>query len=253
MSKHDQLLNEIVYQIDDIVYSFYTKSNEIIATKRNQERLISFRDKAIETINDMNVRSLEILAGLKDKAVVEERVQLLIQRNKEIIASSLEVLVSAPDRSELMEDVSSVASSTYTSVKEGLKKVEETEAYQKVKEATVKGAKVTKENIDKVVNDPKVQDAIKKAKDSELVEKVVEVSQKGYNEAKSNIDKFINDPKVQESTQKVMDKSKELVEDSSDFIKENAAKVNEWIQDKKKNGENPDIEKEDANETSNNI
>ena len=77
MSKYDAYLTDVVYEIDDVIYDFYQKSNELISKKRNQEKLFEYRDKTIETINDMNVRSLEIIADVRKKELVEERANLL--------------------------------------------------------------------------------------------------------------------------------------------------------------------------------
>ncbi len=59
MTKYDDILNELVYKIDDVVYDFYSKSNELIATKANQDRLFTFRDKTINTINDIGFYQLD--------------------------------------------------------------------------------------------------------------------------------------------------------------------------------------------------
>lgn len=191
MNKFDEVLNELVYQIDDIVYGFYSKSNEVIATKRSQERLLTFRDNTLSTVNDMNVRSLEIIAGFKNRDLVDTRAEKLLVKNQSIVNSALEVLQAAPARSDFMDDVSDFASSVIDSAKDVVQKVEA----------------------------------------SGVVDKVVDVAQESFLKAKSGIEDFSKNPKVIEGTKVLKDKTKEAVDLGSKFVKENSRKLADWVSD----------------------
>lgn len=149
MNRHDEILNELVYQIDDLVYEFYSKSNEIIAKKNNQDRLLNFRDKTVETLNNMNVRSLEMISDLRKQEHVVERAEALLKKNKDLIASSYEVLNNAGDKSELLEDLGALSASMYDSAKQVVNKVEESGVFSKF-------LNKTKEGFDSFVNHPTV-------------------------------------------------------------------------------------------------
>ena len=109
MSKYNEYLTEIVYQIDDIIYEFYRKSNDLIATKRNTEELLSFRDETITNFNNMNVRALEMIASFKKDQLVEERSEILLQRNKDILDSAQTVIENSPSKGELFNEVKDAA------------------------------------------------------------------------------------------------------------------------------------------------
>lgn len=189
MSKYDQLLNEVVYQIDERVYDYYTKSNALIASKRSQDRLIAFRDSTLDTINDMNVRSLEIISGLKNKELVEERAAKLLNKNESIIASSLELIQSAPDKNEFLNDLGNLATGVYESAKVVVKKVE----------------------------------------DSGAIDRIVDVTQKGFQHAKEGLDDFAKHPKVKKGTEIVKEKTKEAASTGVQLVKESSQRLNEWL------------------------
>lgn len=191
MNKYDDILNELVYQIDDIVYSFYSDSNQIIATKRSQERLLTFRDSTLNTINDMNVRSLEIISGFKSRDLIEERAEKLLVQNMGITASALDVLQAAPNRSEFLEDVNEMASNLFESAKDVYHKVEASGA----------------------------------------VEKIVDVAQEGYHKAVAGFEELSKKPAVVEGTQVIKEKTKEAVDIGSKVVRESSRKFADWISD----------------------
>ncbi len=192
MSKHDELLNELVYQIDDIVYDFYSKSNEIIAGKRSQERLLEFRDNSLNTINDMNVRSLEIISDFKKRELVEQRAINLLVKNEEIVASVLNVLETAPNKSDLVKDVTQIATNLYDSAKKVVKNIEESEAFDKIVDAT----------------------------------------QTGFHKVVQGVDDLSKDERVIKGKEVIIDKTKEAVDLSAHFVKESTKKVSDWIDEK---------------------
>lgn len=157
MSKYDEVLNELVYQIDDIVYGFYSTSNEIISSKRSQERLITFRDNALTTLNDMNVRSLELIAGFKNKNLIEERAEKLLAKNQNIVDSALLVLTEAPNRSDVMDNINEFASSVIHTAKDVFHKVEKSDLADAAKEELIKA----KESLEDLANNPKVIEGTK--------------------------------------------------------------------------------------------
>lgn len=199
MSKYDEVLNELVYRIDDVVYSFYSESNEIIANKRSQERLLTFRDNTLNTINDMNVRSLEIISGFKNRDLIDERAETLLSKNESIVASALEVLEAAPNRSDFLEEVNVFASSVLDSAKEVINKVDA----------------------------------------SGTVDKIVDVAQDGFKKAKYGLDEFAHNPKVIEGTKVLKEKTKDAVDLGSKLVKDGSQKLADWISelDKSKNDE----------------
>ena len=192
MSKHDELLNELVYQIDDIVYDFYSKSNEIIAGKLSQERLLEFRDNSLNTINDMNVRSLEIISDFKKRELVEQRAINLLVKNEEIVASVLNVLETAPNKSDLVKDVTQIATNLYDSAKKVVQNIEESEAFDKIVDAT----------------------------------------QTGFHKVVQGVDDLSKDERVIKGKEVIIDKTKEAVDLSAHFVKESTKKVSDWIDEK---------------------
>ena len=138
MSKYDAFLTEVVYEIDDVIYNFYQKSNEVISKKRNQESLFEYRDKTIETVNDMNVRSLEIISSVKKREIVEERAAVLIQRNEEILASALNVIEVAPSRGDLMHEVKEAAAQVLDKAGLFVSNFQKSDTYHTIKKGTAK-------------------------------------------------------------------------------------------------------------------
>lgn len=200
MSKYDDLLNEVVYKIDDIVYDFYSKSNALIAKKKAQERLIDFREKTLNTINDMNVRSLEIIASLKDEQLVQTRIDTLLEKNHNIIESSLSVIEMSPNRIEILSDISELANNVFESAKKTVEKVEESETFEKIKTKTAQGVQKTKDVIEDISTNPNVV----------------------------------------KSAEYIKEKTKEVVEVSAALVRDGAKKASEWYSDfnEKKDKEN---------------
>ncbi|CAM4294709.1 hypothetical protein H9L01_07550 [Erysipelothrix inopinata] len=196
MSKYDDVLNELVYQIDDIVYEFYNKSNEIIARKSDQDRLLTFRDKTLATINDMNVRSLEIISDFKNKELVEARAEQLLKKNRQIVSSSLDIINSASDKSEFLEDVTSFATGVYESAKEAVSKVEGFASFERLKEKT----------------------------------------SDGFKRATDGLDEFMNHPNVTRGTETVKEKTKDALDAGGRLVKEGSDRLAKWLdkQDAKK-------------------
>lgn len=204
MSKYDELLNELVYQIDDVVYNFYSQSNEIIATKNGQERLLTFRDKTLNTINDMNVRSLEIISDFKNSELIQERAEHLLQKNKDIVNSSLDVLRAAPERNEFLDDLGNLATGIYESAKTTFQKVEESETFDRFKESAMQGLK-------------KVQ---------------------------KGLDDFAKHPNVVKGTEIVKEKTKEAVDAGSQIVKETSKSVNDWVSEQELKAKAEKVSKE---------
>ncbi|CAM2747338.1 hypothetical protein [Erysipelothrix tonsillarum] len=204
MSKYDELLNELVYQIDDVVYNFYSQSNEIIATKNGQERLLTFRDKTLNTINDMNVRSLEIIADFKNSELIQERAEHLLQKNKDIVNSSLDVLRAAPERNEFLDDLGNLATGIYESAKTTFQKVKESETFDRFKESAMQGLK-------------KVQ---------------------------KGLDDFAKHPNVVKGTEIVKEKTKEAVDAGSQIVKETSKSVNDWVSEQELKAKAEKVSKE---------
>lgn len=193
MNKYDEILNELVYQIDDVVYDFYSQSNDIISHKKGAERLLEYRDQSLNTVNEMNVRSLEIISDIKKRDLVEARSEALIQKNRELVASILLVLESAPNRNEVLEDIEAMATKALDSAKRALKQVETSDTYEKIKEVSVNTLDLAKEKIDDVAHD----------------------------------ERFIKGKEV------VIKKSKEAVVMGTTALKEGNRKLSDWIADKK--------------------
>ncbi|QIK70329.1 hypothetical protein G7062_08485 [Erysipelothrix sp. HDW6C] len=208
MSKYDDILNELVYQIDDVVYEFYSKSNEIIAVKSEQERLLSFRDKTINTINDMNVRSLEIISEFKNEALVKERAEALLAKNKDLVASSLSILQGSPDKNEFLEDVQNLATGVYESAKDVFKKIE----------------------------------------DSGVVDRIADKANEGFKKVQEGLEEFSKHPTVQKSADIIKEKTKEAVEAGSKLVKDGTKFVTDKINDAEDKGSEVYHEVVDAGE-----
>lgn len=162
MSKFDDYLTEIVYEIDDLIYDFYKQSNDMIALKQNQEKLIDFRDKTITTLNDMNVRSLEVISQFKNREMVESRVEILVHKNQSILDSALSVIDSDLTRGSFVKDL-------YQNVVSGAKRVvdvtSDPENIEKIKTTAQKGYEKVKDTLQNVSDDPRFQNGVKRAKD----------------------------------------------------------------------------------------
>lgn len=154
MAKYDDILNELVYQIDDVVYSFYSESNEIISRKQNQERLLDFREKTIATINDMNVRSLEIISQLKDENLVRERAVKLLEKNEELASSAIQFIEASTDKSELIQGLQKFSDKVYESAKEIKQKVDESGVVERLLEGAQEGVKVAQKGIEQLNQNP---------------------------------------------------------------------------------------------------
>ena len=182
MNKHEDYLTEIAYEIDEIMYDYYTRSNHLIAKRRNQEKLITYRDKSIETVNDMNVRSLQILAGVKNLDLLKERAEILIGRNEEILASSLDVINSLPVKGDFIEEVTHIATSAYAGAMDALDSFTRSETYGTLKEGASKGYVKLRDTIENISKDPKVKETIEVVKDKskELLHSGEEVAIDAY-------------------------------------------------------------------------
>lgn len=213
---YDDVLNELVYQIDDIVYKFYTESNELIATKSDQERLITFRDKTLNTINDMNVRSLEIIAGFKDDSLMDERANQLLEKNHELVASSLEVLNSAPDRSEFLDDLGNLATGIYDSAKVQLKKVEDSGALDKIKENAALGFKKLQKGIEDIAKHPSVVKGTETIK--EKAAEAADAGSKWVKEGSEALNKWVDEQNIKSKAHNVKDKADDIVDDVADHV-----------------------------------
>ncbi|AMC93456.1 hypothetical protein AOC36_05525 [Erysipelothrix larvae] len=162
MSKYDAYLTEVVYEIDDLIYDFYRQSNDLISKKKNQDRLIDFRDKTISTLNDMNVRSLEIISQFKDHAMVEDRVDVLVEKNRSILESALTVIDS--DKS-VGSSVKDVYQNVYEGARKVVDKVNTPETVDKIKDVAQDGYEKVKETIHTVSEDPRFIEGVQKTKD----------------------------------------------------------------------------------------
>lgn len=192
MNKYDEILNELVYEIDDIVYDFYSQSNALIAHKKGQDRLIEYRDQSLDTVNEMNVRSLEIISDIKKRDLVQERAAKLLDKNRQLVASILEVIEAAPNKSEFMEDLSGFVSNALDGAKQVVKNVEASEGFDKVKDITAQSIDKAKETIDNISHD----------------------------------ERFIKGKEV------IKDKTKEAVEFSSQVIKDGSKKLADWLDER---------------------
>ena len=192
MSKYDDVLNELVYEIDDIVYDFYSNSNEIISRKKDRERLIEYRDQSLDTVNEMNIRSLELISDIKKKELVEERAVKLLEKNRDLVGSILVVLESAPNKSEIIDNISDFAHKTLESTKKAIKVVETSDAYEKIKD-------VAATSIDK---------------------------------AKDTIDNISHDERFIKSKEVIKDKTAEAVEFSAQVVKDGSRKLSDWLEER---------------------
>ena len=214
MSKYDAFLTEVVYEIDDVIYNFYQKSNELIKSKRNQEKLFEYRDKTIETVNDMNVRSLEIISSVKKRDIVEERSALLVQRNEQILQSALDVIETSPSRGDLVHEVKVAAAQMLGKASDMLHNVQKSDTYNNLKEGTVKGYERLRDKVKEISEDERVQEGLKTAKD-----KSIEIYHKGGELVSEGVEKFKD----------WVEEGKEKAEDLKDDAKETAHDVKEDV------------------------
>ena len=210
MNKYDDILNELVYKIDDIVYDFYSQTNELISKKQNQDNLLKFRDKTITTINDMNVRSLEIISGLKSADLVRERSEHLLNKNQEIVDSAMNFINSANDKSELVETVQKFAENVYGQAKDMKAKLEE----------------------------------------SGVVERLLEGAQLGLSKVQKGVEDLNQNPQFVKGKEVVIEKSKEALVAGTKILKEGTKFVNDKLDKNTTSTdvETPDIFQEDNNE-----
>ena len=174
MTKHDDVLNELVYLIDDVVYDFYAQTNELIAKKQKQETLLQFRDQTIATINDMNVRSLAMISELKSSTLVSQRAESLLQKNREIVESALSFIDKTSDRNGLGDAISNIASSVVDHAVEFKTRFDATGVLDKIVEGTQVGVEKVKQGYTSLNENPHVI----KGKEV-LVEKSQEVLETG--------------------------------------------------------------------------
>lgn len=218
MSKYNDYLTEIVYQIDDIIYDFYRKSNEAIAKKRNTENLINFRDETISTVNDMNVRALEMIASFKKDYLVEERAEVLLQRNKDILESAYQVLLNAPNKGEFFEEMKEAAKDAIGYTSKAVSDFQTTETYANIVGVTEKGYTRLKDAVTKVSQDEKVQEGFKTVKDksSEVIHTGEKVLKKWWKDVKKDTNEYKED--VQETYEDIKDDVEDIYEDIKEDI-----------------------------------
>ncbi|NLW14859.1 MAG: hypothetical protein GX038_01155 [Erysipelothrix sp.] len=220
MSKNNEYLTEIVYQIDDLIYEFYRKSNDLIATRRNQEELFNFRDQTISTVNNMNVRALEMIASLKKDEIVVKRSEILYLRNKDILDSAYRVLETSPIKNDLFNEVKSAAKDALKFTHKAINDFQDTETYATIKETTEKGYVKLKDAVHKVSTDERVVEGVNLAKEKskELLKGAEEVYHKGETSVKNWWDTNHKNSNVKEDLKDVKEDLKEDFED----VKEDA-------------------------------
>lgn len=227
MSKYDELLNELVYQIDDVVYNFYSQSNEIIATKNGQERLLTFRDKTLNTINDMNVRSLEIIADFKNSELIQERAEHLLQKNKDIVNSSLDVLRAAPERNEFLDDLGNLATGIYESAKTTFQKVEEYETFDRFKESAMQGLKKVQKGLDDFAKHPNVVKGTEIVK--EITKEAVDAGSQIVKETSKSVNDWVSEQELKAKAEKVSKEVHEGAETVKVKVHDGAEKVEDYV------------------------
>lgn len=235
MSKHDTFLTEIVYDIDDIIYDFYQKSNQAILKKRNQAKLFEYRDKTIETVNDMNVRSLEMIARLKKSEMVEERSKILVERNQSILDSALDVINASPSKGDFMSEVKEAATQALDKATDVMVNITHTEAYKNLKEGTTKGYERLRDKVKEISQGETVQKGLAKAKDiyEEGTEKVKDWTHKVDEEVDELVDEAQDAYKsAKDTVEKTYEEAKDTVEDTFDEAKDKTEKTYEEMVDK---------------------
>ncbi|MDE8257069.1 hypothetical protein [Erysipelothrix rhusiopathiae] len=229
MSKYDEILNELVYQIDDVVYNFYSESNEIIAAKNGQERLLTFRDKTLNTINDMNVRSLEIIAGFKDSDLIQERAEHLLEKNKDIVNSALEVLRAAPERNEFFDDLGNLATGIFESAKTTFQKVEESETFDRFKEGALSGLKKMQKGLDDLAKHPGVVKSTEIVK--EKTKEAVDAGTQIVKDTSKNVTDWVSEQELRAKAEKVSKEVHAGAETVKVKVHDGAEKVSEIVED----------------------
>ncbi len=219
MSKHDDYLTEVVYQIDDLIYEFYVKSNELIATKRNTDELLEFRDETISTLNDMNVRALEIISSFKKEELVEERAEILTQRNQDILDSAFNVINNTPTKGEFFNEMKSASKDALDFTVEKFAEFQESETFDNIKSFTAKGYLKLRDAIKNVTENPSVKEGFETVK-----EKSTETFKKG-------------DQKVREWMHDLKDEGEDLKEEAEDFVQDVTDAAQEGFHDFKEEAE----------------
>lgn len=232
MSKYNEYLTEIVYQIDDLIYDFYRKSNELIASKRNTESLLEFRDNTIDTVNDMNVRALEMIASFKKDALVEERAEILLERNRDILDSAYKVILKSPSKGELFSEMKDAAKDALNYASDKVNDFQRSDAYANLKDYTEKGYTRLKDAVEKVSQDQRVQEGVQTVK-----EKTSEAFTKGETVVKNWWHDTQDKPKendqetpfegVEIKIERAADLVQEEVERAVDAVKEEIEEVTE--------------------------
>lgn len=157
-NKNHDILNELVYQIDDVVYAFYTESNVLIASKKQQEVCLDFRERALNTINEMNVRSLELLSEVKDESVVEARAAHLLQQNQALVDRALDVIARAPGRFEFAENVQEMIQQAQHASKEAFERIRVSDGFESFMEKARDGFDKSKDAISQVFDKAHVKE-----------------------------------------------------------------------------------------------
>lgn len=235
MSKYNEYLTEIVYQIDDIIYEFYRSSNDLIATKRNTEDLLSFRDETISTVNNMNVRALEMIASFKKDSLVEERSEILLQRNKDILESASNVISNSPAKGELFNEVKDAAKDALKYTSDKVHEFQDSDTYANIKDYTEKGYVRLKDAIRRVSQDERVQAAKDKSKEAyhkgeEKLKDWWEETQSKAKDAKDEAKDVYED--VKDKAQDKYEHAKDETEDFVDDVKDKAEDVYEDVKEK---------------------
>lgn len=239
MSKYNEYLTEIVYQIDDIIYEFYRKSNDLIATKRNTEELLSFRDETITTINNMNVRALEMIASFKKDQLVEERSEILLQRNKDILDSAQTVIENSPSKGELFNEVKDAAKDALKYTSDKVQEFQSSDTYANIKDYTEKGYVKLRDAVQRVSSDKRVQDGVQTAKDfsKEALKKGEEAYHKGEAKLKdwweeTKAKKEAAEEAAKDAYEDVKDAAEDTYEDVKDKVEDTVEDVKDASEDK---------------------
>ena len=227
MSKYNDYLTEIVYQIDDIIYDFYRKSNEVIAGKRNTEDLLNFRDETITTVNEMNVRALEIIASFKKDELVEDRAAILIQRNQDILDSAYDVLDRSPNKGEFFYEMKEAAKDALHFTGEKVAEFQDSDTYHNIKDVADKGYVRLKDAVNAISEDKRVQEGVQFAKDvsKEALHKSEELYYKGeaklkkwWDETRSKTEEF--EEEFEEKFEDVQENFTQEYEELKESVKE---------------------------------
>lgn len=223
MSKYNDYLTEVAFQIDDLIYEFYHKTNELVAGKRNQEELLEYRDETISIVNDMNVRALEKIASFSKDSIVEERAEILLQKNRDILDQSLNVLETSPNKGEIFEEVKSAAADALSFTNKKVEEFQESDTYANIKEQTAKGYNRLKAAFNKFKSDPKVKEGFETAKGvtKDIAKKGGELIHKGSDQVKTWYDSTKEEAEdLKDKFEDDLDEVKDKFEDEFEDIKE---------------------------------